>query len=75
VDMFGHDDVSVNTKIVVLANSLQRVDKGDTCARIGELRLPVVTTESQEVNLSSLLEALQSPRPECMLLTARPICL
>jgi len=73
--MLGHDDVSVNTKIVVSANSLQRVDKCFTRARISELRLPVIATESQEVNLSSLLESLQSPRHECMLLTAMPICL
>jgi hypothetical protein len=73
--MLGHDDVSVNAKIVVLANSLQRVDKRATCARISELRLPVITTESQEVNLSSPVKAPQSPRHESMLLRARPICL
>ena len=73
--MLGHDDVSINTKVVVLANSLQRVDKRFTRARISELRLPVIATESQEMNLSSLLEALQPPRHECMLVTARPICL
>jgi hypothetical protein len=30
-------------------------------ARLGKLRLAVITTESQEVNLSRLLKALQSP--------------
>lgn len=65
--MLQHDDVSIDAKTVVFANPLQRRDKCAASARIGELLLSVIATESQEVNLSRLLKAFQSPRHERML--------
>ena len=73
MNVLRHDDIPVNTKDIVFADSLQRLDKRVTSDRIREFRLPVITTKSQEVNLSRLVKALQSPWHERMLLTPASI--
>jgi len=65
--VFGHYDISVNAEIAVFPNPLQRGHKSVASARTSEPRSPVIATESHEVNLTRLLEALQSPRHERML--------
>jgi hypothetical protein len=60
--VFGHDDVSVNAKDVILSNPLQRRYKHAASARTSKPRPPTITTESEEVDLTRLLESLQSPR-------------
>jgi hypothetical protein len=67
--MLRNDDISIDAETVVLANALQRGHKRAANARIGEFRLSVITTESQEVNLSGLLKVLQSPGHNGRLLT------
>jgi hypothetical protein len=60
VDVFGHDYVSVDTEVVVLAGSFQGRFEGVAGLRSVEVWATGVTTESQEVKLSGLLIALES---------------
>jgi hypothetical protein len=62
MDVLGHYDVSVDAEPVGLPNSLECRHEYQASVVAGELRLSVITAESQQVNVSSFLETFQSPR-------------
>jgi hypothetical protein len=57
-----HDHVAGDVEIVEDATQFQRDFKLMHCARAGQQRFAVITTESDEVQIASFLMALQSAR-------------
>jgi hypothetical protein len=60
MDVFGHDHISINTHGEAASHLFQTMNKQVVKVRRGEVSLPAVTAESDEVRLSGLLEAAQS---------------
>src|SRR5205085_4694614 len=64
VHVFRHHHVSIDAKRKLFPDPFQRRLERDARLGAGEIRPPAITTESEEVKLSGLLKALESPRQE-----------
>jgi len=60
--MFRHHHVSVYAKTVLLSNSFQRGFEVSTGADASEVWPYAIAAEGEEVKLTRVVEALQSPR-------------
>src|SRR5580692_12888410 len=59
--VIGHDHESSHVEPIPAANSFQHDNKCVARLRLGEQRAAAITTERNEMNISSLLVSLQSP--------------
>src|SRR6266852_6471340 len=64
MDMFWHGHISINTHGEAASHVFQTLNQQVVNVRRGEVSLPAVTTESNEVRLSGLLETSQAARHE-----------
>ncbi len=60
--LFGHDNVAFHIQPIPTADIFQSLLEDSTGVRRGEKRLSVVTAEGDEVQVSSVLVTLQTPR-------------
>jgi hypothetical protein len=62
VHVFGHDDVSIDAELIFLTNPLQGGEERLASRSVPEIQFPVMAAESQEVNVTRILESFQCPR-------------
>ena len=62
VNVFGHDDVSVNAHLEAQSHAFERLNKEVIDMRRCEVRAPLVTTECEEMGLPGFVESSQSAR-------------
>src|SRR5438105_14751653 len=59
--MFGHDHVTVDAELILLAHPFQRGEERTACDRTHQIRFPTIATKREEMDTMTLLDALQSP--------------
>ena len=69
MNMLRHDDVANHEETVPLTNALQGMNSRITSNRTAQQRLPLITTERDEVKITAFLKSFETPRHETQLRT------
>ena len=60
MNVFGHDDITVNTHFEAQSHAFEAFDKEVVDVRRCELAVPLITTEGEEMGLAGCVESFQS---------------
>ena len=58
MNVFGHDDIAVNTHLEAESHAFEAFDKEVVDVRRCELAVPLITTEGEEMGLAGFVESL-----------------